>query len=113
MFMSAVFGENDGKEQEEGGGWATHSLQPPPRARFCETSRAKWGVWGLGAGGGPLARSRRFCAMSLDGLCAVATLAAFWHAFGRKRGARGEFVWEVVRLLSAKSEHLTVVSCVR
>ena len=24
---------------------------PAPRARFCDTSRAKWGVWGLGAWG--------------------------------------------------------------
>ena len=62
---------------------------------------------------GLLARFRRLRAVSLGGLCEVTTLTAFWHAFGRKRGPRGDFVWEVVRLLSAKSEHLTVVSCVR
>ena len=60
-----------------------------------------------------MARFRCFCEMSLGGLCEVTTLAAFWHASGRKGGPRGAFVWEGVRLWSAKSEHLTVVSCVR
>ena len=53
------------------------------------------------------------CEMSFGGLREVTDLTAFWHAFGRKRGPRGEIVWEGVRLLSAKSEHLTMVSCVR
>ena len=86
---------------------------PGLRARVCDTSRAEWGVRGLGAGGGALARFRCLCEMSFGGLCEVITLTAFWHAFGRIRGPRGAFVWEGVRLLSAKSEHLTVVSCVR
>ena len=67
------------------------SYQPPaPRARFCDTSRAEWGVWGLGGWGvggwGLLARCRGFCAMLLGGLRAVTTLTAFWHSLGRKRG---------------------------
>ena len=100
-------------KRRQGAGVVTGTSPPPSRGRFCETSRAKWGVRGLGAGGGPLARSRRFCAMSLDGLCAVATLTAFWRAIVRKRGPRCDFAWEPVRVWSAGSQHLTVVSCVR
>ena len=33
-----------------GAGVATVSSPRPPRGRFCDTSRAKWGVRGLGAG---------------------------------------------------------------
>ena len=54
-----------------------------------------------------------FCAMSLGGLCALAPLTAFAHAIWRKGGPRGDFVWEGVRVSSAGSRHLTVVSCVR
>ena len=36
-------------EQREGGGWsAPKSTAPAPRGRFCDTSRAKWGVRGPG-----------------------------------------------------------------
>ena len=41
------------KRDREGGGWGVHRFQPPaPRARFCDTSRAEWGVRGVGAVGG-------------------------------------------------------------
>ena len=30
MLLSAVFGENDGKEQEEARGWGATKFQPPP-----------------------------------------------------------------------------------
>ena len=92
---------------------APTSPAPAPRARFCETSRAEWGVRGLGAGGGGLARFRRLCAVPLGGLCEVTTLTAFWLAIGRKRGPRGDFTWEGVRVSSAGTQHLTVVLCVR
>ena len=40
------------KRDREGGGWSGHRFQPPaPRARFCDTSRAEWGVRGLGGWG--------------------------------------------------------------
>ena len=41
------------KRRPRGGGWARHIPAPaPPRARFCDTSRAEWGVRGVGAVGG-------------------------------------------------------------
>ena len=89
------------------------SPAPAPRARFCEMSRAEWGVRGLGVWGGALAHLCHFCAMSLGGLCALTTLTAFAHAIWRKGGPRGDFVWEGVRVSSAGSRHLTVVLCVR
>ena len=51
--------------------------------------------------------------MSLGGPCEVTTLPTFWHASGRKGGPGGENTWEVVRLSSARSQHLTVVLRVR
>ena len=60
-----------------------------------------------------MARSRRLRAMSLGGLCEVRTLTALWFAIGRKRGPRGDFTWEGVRVSSAGTQHLTVVLCVR
>ena len=102
------------KRDERGRGLVSHSFPAPaPRARFCETSRAEWGVRGLGAWGGALARFHRFCEMSFGGLCEVTTLTAFAHAIWRKGGPRGDFVWEGVRVSSAGSQHLTVVLCVR
>ena len=73
----------------------------PPRARVCDTSRAEWGVRGLGAGGGALARSRRFRAMLLGGLCEVITPTTFLLAIWRQGGPRGDFAWEGVRVSSA------------
>ena len=88
--------EHDGKEQEEQGGWASHDFQPPPPPgpllRYLSSEMGGPGPGGLGGlGGGLLARSRGFCAMSLGALRAVATLTAFWHAIGRKRGPGGDF----------------------
>ena len=60
-----------------------------------------------------MARCRGFCAVSLGGPCEVTTLPTFWHASGRKGGPGGENTWEVVRLSSARSQHLTVVLRVR
>ena len=60
-----------------------------------------------------MARCRGFRAGSLGGLCEVTTLPTFWHASGRKGGPGGENTWEVVRLSSARSQHLTVVLRVR
>ena len=67
----------------------------------------------MGGSWGPLARFRCFRAVSLGGLCEVTTLPTFWHASGRKGGPGGENTWEVVRLSSARSQHLTVVLRVR
>ena len=39
------------ERDDQGEGAGRPASQPPgPRARFCDTSRAKWGVRGLGAG---------------------------------------------------------------
>ena len=83
------------------------------------------GVPGPGAGGfpgfqpwptGPAWRgfvvSAR-CRLVACGLCAVTTLTAFAHAIGRKGGPGGDYTWEVVRLLNAKSEYFIMVLCVR
>ena len=58
-----------------------------------------------------MARCRGFRAGSLGGPCEVTTLPTFWHASGRKGGPGGENTWEVVRLSSARSQHLTL--CLR
>ena len=60
-----------------------------------------------------LARFRCLCEMSFGGLCEVTTLTAFAHAIWRKGGPRCDFVWEGVRVSSARTQHLTVVLCVR
>ena len=62
---------------------------------------------------GALAHLCHFCAMSLGGSCEVTTLTAFSHAIRRKGGPGGDYTWEVVRLSSARSQHLTVVLRVR
>ena len=67
----------------------------------------------MGGPGGLLARCRGLRAGSLGGPCEVTTLPTFWHASGRKGGPGGENTWEVVRLSSARSQHLTVVLRVR
>ena len=43
----------------------------------------------------------------------MTTLTTFLHASGRKGGPGGENTWDVVRLSSARSQHLTVVLRVR
>ena len=53
------FQEHDGKEQRSrGAGVCTSSSPRPPRGRFCDTSRTKWGVRGLGA------RRAKSCALA-------------------------------------------------
>ena len=75
--------------------------------------------WGPGAGvpararGGALAHFCHFCAMSLGGSCEVTTLTAFAHAIRRKGGPGGDYTREVVRVSSAKTQHLTMVLRVR
>ena len=87
-----------------------HSPGPPgPLLRYLSSEMGGPGAWG----GGLLARLRGFCAMSLGGLCEVITLPTFWHASWRKGGPGGENTREVVRLSSARSQHLTVVLRVR
>ncbi len=46
---------------------------------------------------------RRFCAMSLGGLCEVIAVTTFLHVRWRKKGVGGEYTWTVVRLCTTDS----------
>ncbi len=85
VVMSAVCGDNDGNEQKEGGGWASHSYQPPPRARFCGMSRAEWGVRGWGPGGGPW----RICVISVRCRSVAWAHRQPLQRFGMRLGEKG------------------------
>ena len=84
----------------------------PPGPLLRDVSSGMGGP-GPGGRGGGLARSRRFRAMSLGGLCEVITPTTFLLAIWRKGGPRGDFAWEGVRVSSARTQHLIVVLCVR
>ena len=55
---------------------------------------------------GLLARFRRLYETSFGGLCEVTTLTAFSLTIWRKKGPRGDFAWEPVRVRIARTYHL-------
>ena len=112
--MNTVLEEHDGKRQEEQGGWGGHSFQPPPPPgpllRYLSSEMGGPGPGGVGLGLGAVSLFLRYIAWW------PVRSGNPYYVFAcdlTKRGPRCAFVREGVRVSSAGSRHLTVVSCVR